>query len=76
MALGELQLTEGFRFDAMLNFHTACVYYRVMECVRPALTYLVHQRLQYAAWRARQCSSVRHNIVVEDFNGKKRAHCF
>ena len=27
-ALGELQLAEGFRFDAMLSFHTACVYYR------------------------------------------------
>ena len=75
MVLGELQLAEGFRFDAMLNFHTACVYYRVMECMIPALTSLVRQRLQYAAWRARQCSSLRHNFVGENFNGKNRARC-
>ena len=70
MALGELQQVEGFRFDAMLNFHTACVYYRVMECMIPALTSHVHQRLQYAAWRARQCSSLSHNFVIEHFDGE------
>ena len=43
LALGDLQLLEGFRFDALLNFHTACVYYRVMECLVPALTSQVHQ---------------------------------
>lgn len=53
----------------MLNYHTACVYYRVMECMIPALTSLVHQRLQYAAWRARQCSSLSHNFIVEHFDG-------
>ena len=61
---------EGFRFDAMLNYHTACVYYRVMECMIPALTSHVHQRLQYAAWRARQCSSLSHNFVLEHFDGE------
>ena len=42
LALGELQLKEGFRFDAHLNFHTACVYYRVMECLIPSLKMQVH----------------------------------
>ena len=70
LALGELQQVEGFRFDAMLNYHTACVYYRVMECMIPALTSHVHQRLQYAAWRARQCSSLSHNFVIEHFDGE------
>ena len=42
LALGDLQLKEGFRFDAHLNFHTACVYYRVMECLVPALKPQVH----------------------------------
>ena len=70
LALGELQQVEGFRFDAMLNYHTACVYYRVMECMIPALTSHVHQRLQYAAWRARQCSSLSHNFVLEHFDGE------
>ena len=35
-------MKEGFRFDAHLNFHTACVYYRVMECLVPALKSQVH----------------------------------
>ena len=43
LALADLQLKEGFRFDAHLNYHTACVYYRVMECLVPALTSQVHQ---------------------------------
>ena len=42
LALGELQLKEGFRFDAHLNVHTACVYYRVMECLIPSLKMQVH----------------------------------
>ena len=70
LALGELQLLEGFRFEAMLNFHTACVYYRVMECMIPAITAHVHQRLQYAAWRTRQCSSLSNNFVREHFDGE------
>ena len=74
LALGELQLAEGFRSDAVLNFHTACVYYRVMECTIPALMSQVHQWLQYAAWRARQCSRLTHNFIGENFiNGKYRA---
>ena len=43
LALADLQVTEGFRFDAQLNYHTACVYYRVMECLVPSLTATVHK---------------------------------
>jgi hypothetical protein len=43
LALADLQVAEGFRFDAQLNYHTACVYYRVMECLVPSLTATVHK---------------------------------
>jgi hypothetical protein len=43
LAVAEEQLQEGFKFDAMLNYHTACVYYRVMESMLPGLAEHVHQ---------------------------------
>lgn len=70
LALAEEQLAEGFRFDAMLNYHTACVYYRVMESMLPAISNHVHQRLMYAAWRTRQCSHLEDNFVHEHFAGE------
>mmetsp|Transcript_28811 Transcript_28811/g.27602 ORF Transcript_28811/g.27602 Transcript_28811/m.27602 type:complete len:975 (-) Transcript_28811:99-3023(-) len=69
-ALGELQLAEGFRFDAMLSFHTACVYYRVMECLIPTLSAEINKRLKLAVSRSKQCSSLSHNFVREHFEGQ------
>ena len=70
LALAEEQVQEGLRFEAMLNYHTACVYYRVMESMLPGLASHVHQRLMYAAWRTRQCSHLSHNFVREHFSGE------
>ena len=70
LALAEEQLQEGFKFDATLNYHTACVYYRVMESMLPSIAGHVHQRLMYAAWRTRQCSPLSHNFVGEHFEGE------
>lgn len=70
LALAEEQLAEGFRFEAMLNYHTACIYYRVMESMLPGLASHVHQRLMYAAWRTRQCSRLNDNFVREHFAGE------
>lgn len=70
LALAEEQLQEGYKFDATLNYHTACVYYRVMESMLPSIAGHVHQRLMYAAWRTRQCSPLSHNFVGEHFEGE------
>jgi hypothetical protein len=70
LALAEEQAQEGFRFDAMLNYHTACVYYRVMESMLPSISGDVHPRLMYAAWRTRQCSALEDNFVNEHFAGE------
>jgi hypothetical protein len=60
----------GFRFDAMLNYHTACVFYRVMETMIPSKTSAgQHTRLLYAAQRVRQCSNLYQNFVRENFIG-------
>lgn len=70
LALAEEQLQEGLKFDATLNYHTACVYYRVMESMLPSIAGHVHQRLMYAAWRTRQCSPLSQNFVGEHFEGE------
>lgn len=70
LALAEEQLAEGFKFEAMLNYHTACVYYRVMESMLPSVASYVHQRLMYAALRTRQCSQLNDNFVREHFAGE------
>ena len=50
MAMAEEQLALGFRFEAMLNFHTSCVFYRVMETMIPSkASSIQHSRLMHAA---------------------------
>ena len=50
MAMAEEQLALGFRFEAMLNFHTSCVFYRVMETMIPSkASSIQHSRLMQAA---------------------------
>lgn len=76
LALAEDQLQEGFRFEAMLNYHTACVYFRVMESMLPNIAPQVHPRLMYAAWRTRQCSQLEENFVNEHFGGESCAETY
>jgi calcium-dependent protein kinase len=76
LALAEELGKEGFRFESSFNFHTACVYYRVMESMIPSLAGHVHQRLMYAAWRARLSSSLSHNFIREYFEGQSCADVY
>lgn len=70
LALADEQFDEGFKFDAMLNYHTACVFYRVMETMIPSkASSQQHSRLMYAAQRTRLTSSVYQNFVRENFTG-------
>lgn len=68
LALADEQLEEGMKFDAMLNFHTACVFFRVMETMIPSKASAnQHSKLVYAAQRTRQASSLYQNFVRENF---------
>ena len=70
MALGDEQFAEGMKFEAMLNYHTACVFYRVMETMIPSKTSSnQHTKLVYVAHRARQASTIYQNFVRENFTG-------
>ena len=50
LLLADEQYEFGFKFEAMLNYHTACVFYRVMETMIPSkATSIQHSRLMHAA---------------------------
>mmetsp|Transcript_19800 Transcript_19800/g.28472 ORF Transcript_19800/g.28472 Transcript_19800/m.28472 type:complete len:659 (-) Transcript_19800:13-1989(-) len=69
--LAEQQLEEGMNEAAARNFHTATVYFRVLESIVPQMSSELHARLQYAASRTRQCSHLLQNFVHEHFEGVK-----
>lgn len=69
--LAESQLEEGMNEAAARNFHTATVYFRVLESIVPHMSTELHARLQYAATRTRQCSHLLQNFVHEHFEGVK-----
>eukprot|EP00607_Mallomonas_marina_P004898 CAMPEP_0182437126 /NCGR_PEP_ID=MMETSP1167-20130531/84830_1 /TAXON_ID=2988 /ORGANISM="Mallomonas Sp, Strain CCMP3275" /LENGTH=722 /DNA_ID=CAMNT_0024629925 /DNA_START=292 /DNA_END=2457 /DNA_ORIENTATION=+ len=69
MHLAEEQLTEGLREDAAGNYHTATVYYRVLESMLPSMAAELHGRLMHAAYRTRECSRLLENYVIEHFDG-------
>ena len=69
MALADQQYTEGERAAGSRNFHTATVYFRVLESMVPRLTPFVHSHLKYAAMRTHQCSSIYENLTHEHFEG-------
>lgn len=67
--LAESQLEEGMNEAAARNFHTATVYFRVLESIVPHMSTELHARLQYSASRTRQCSHLLQNFVHEHFEG-------
>ncbi len=54
---------------ATRNFHTATIYFRVLESLVPSLTSEIHAKMQYAAYRTRQCSHILQNCINEHFEG-------
>lgn len=73
MAVAEEQENEGLKVAAARNFHTATVYFRVLESLVPSLTSEIHEKMQYCSLRCRQCSHLIENFVHEHFEGKKFA---
>ena len=69
MTLADQQYTEGERTAGSRNFHTASVYFRVLESMVPRLTPFVHSHLKYAAMRTHQSSSIYENLTHEHFEG-------
>ena len=69
MTLADQQYTEGEHSAGARNFHTATVYFRVLESMVPRLTPFVHGHLKYAAMRTHQCSSLYENLTHEHFEG-------
>ena len=53
----------------MLNYHTAAVFFRLLDSSPPIRSEYVVQRLFYAAWRATQLSTLTENIVQVHFSG-------
>jgi len=73
MAVAEDQEKEGLKVAAARNFHTATIYFRVLESLVPSLSSEVHERIHYCSLRTRQCSHLIENFVHEHFEGKKFA---
>jgi hypothetical protein len=75
LTLADEQYEQGLKLDAMLNYHTACVFYRVMETMIPSkASSLQHSKLMYAAQRTRQTSTLYQNFVRENFTGTFATH--
>jgi hypothetical protein len=70
LQLADEQSSNGLEFEAMLNYHTACVFFRVLETMVPSKASVTHHnRLVYAAGRVRRVSSLYQNFVRENFLG-------
>lgn len=67
LSLAEEELREGMRFEAMMNYHTASVFYRVLISLAPSLASNLQQRMFYAAYKTRQTSPMYQNFVNEYF---------
>jgi calcium-dependent protein kinase len=64
-------LKEGLNEAASRNFHTATIYYRVLESMVPSISLDLRAKLEYAAARTRQCSQLIQNFVQEHFQGTR-----
>jgi len=71
LELADEQLKEGLNKDAARNFHTATVYFRVLENLVPSLSTEVHSLLEYSSNRTRECSHLLENFVHEHFEGRR-----
>jgi transcriptional regulator len=69
LKLADQQFEESMHHAAARNYHTATIYFRVLESMVPRLTSRVHERLTYAASRTQQSSPLTENLVHEHFEG-------
>jgi hypothetical protein len=59
----------GMHQAAARNYHSATIYFRVLESMVPRLSSRVHASLNYAAARTQQSSHLLENLVHEHFEG-------
>lgn len=69
LAIAEEQLRHGFRINAMLNFHVASIFYRLIDIVPPTTHDQMVQRLLFSSFRTMQQSTVTQNFIREHFSG-------
>ena len=69
--IAEEQLKEGYTYEATLNYHTASVYYCLVNnsLSTGGANKNIQQRIMYSSWRMRQFSNMRINFIQEHFLG-------
>jgi hypothetical protein len=72
LAVADREHDEGEHVAAARNYHTATIYFRVLQSMVPRLTPRVQNYLKYAAARTQETSPLYHNLVHEHFDGM---HC-
>lgn len=76
LAIAEEQVRHGFRINAMLNFHVASIFYRLLDVTPPTTQDQVIQRLLFASFRNMQQSNVSENFIREHFSGSNCANTY
>lgn len=76
LAIAEEQVRHGFRMNAMLNFHVASIFYRLLDVTPPTTQDQVIQRLLFASFRNMQQSDVTQNFIREHFSGSNCANTY
>lgn len=84
LSIADFQLEEGnldrdidrsqFRNSAAENFHTACLFYRILESIYSINAF--RDRLLYCITRSRQLSSLFSNVIGEHLNGCLFKHSY
>jgi hypothetical protein len=69
LTLADQQYADDDHEAASRNYHTATVYFRVLESMVPRLTPRVHGYLNYAATRTQESSQIFENLIHEHFEG-------
>lgn len=65
-----IRIVLGLHERAARNFHSATIYFRVLESLMPQMTAQIDGKLRYAAQMTRQYSHLLENFVHEHFDGE------
>ena len=76
LAIAEEQLQHGFRINAMLNFHVASMFYRLLDVSPPTTHDQVVQRLLFSSFRTMQQSTITQNFIREHFSGSNCSNTY
>jgi len=68
--LADEQMQLDLQYDAICNYHAACVFYRVMEPMIPqAIASIQYSKLVYAAEQIKKCSSYEQSMILQNMIG-------